>query len=153
MSDRELMQQALDALAKIETCLNKANGDGLLTDTIWMTDHETLFDFIANESEALHARLAQQDVPETNFGEIVPADEEQLKRIAKLVEPEPLSYWNAVQGWVELPHDEQRPLAWLYAEGLEALKAGKCWTAYGKKQDDDCCIPVYLAPLREATHA
>ena len=39
---------------------------------------------------------------------------------------------------------QQEPLAWLYPEGLEALKAGKCWTAYGTKQDDNCTIPVYL---------
>ena len=37
-----------------------------------------------------------------------------------------------------------QPVAWLYPEGLEALKAGKCWTAYGTKQDDNCNIPVYL---------
>ena len=29
------------------------------------------------------------------------------------------------------------PVAWLYPEGLEALQRGKCWTAYGTKQDDD----------------
>ena len=38
----------------------------------------------------------------------------------------------------------QEPVAWLYPEGLEALKAGKCWTAYGTKQDDNCNIPVHL---------
>jgi len=39
---------------------------------------------------------------------------------------------------------QQEPVAWLYPEGLEALKAGKCWTAYGTKQDDNCNIPVHL---------
>ena len=42
---------------------------------------------------------------------------------------------------------QQEPVAWLYPEGLEALKAGKCWTAYGTKQDDNCNIPVYLAAV------
>jgi hypothetical protein len=37
-----------------------------------------------------------------------------------------------------------QPVAWLYPAGLEALKAGKCWTAYGTKQDDNCNISVYL---------
>lgn len=37
-----------------------------------------------------------------------------------------------------------KPIAWLYPEGLEALKSGKCWTAYGAKQDAQCSIPVYL---------
>ncbi len=39
---------------------------------------------------------------------------------------------------------EQEPVAWLYPEGFEALKNGKCWTAYGTKQGVDCSIPVYL---------
>lgn len=71
---------------------------------------------------------------------------------------------NWLQQWMAYPHDygyaerkaackffraklaqpEPEPLAWLYAEGLEALQAGKCWTAYGTKQDDDCKFPVYI---------
>ncbi len=47
-----------------------------------------------------------------------------------------------------LEQPEQEPVAWLYPEGLEALQKGKCWTAYGTKQGDDCCIPVYTYPLR-----
>ena len=42
-----------------------------------------------------------------------------------------------------------QPVAWLYPEGLEALKAGKCWTAYGTKQDDNCNILVYLAAVAQ----
>ena len=34
-------------------------------------------------------------------------------------------------------------VGWLYPEGLAALKAGKCWTAYGTKQDDDNNIPIF----------
>ena len=44
-------------------------------------------DAIGIARRTLRARLAQPE-PE-QLGEIVPADEEQLKRIAKLVEPEP----------------------------------------------------------------
>ena len=40
--------------------------------------------------------------------------------------------------------EQGEPVAWLYPEGLEALQRGKCWTAYGTKQDNDCNIPVYL---------
>lgn len=59
--------------------------------------------------------------------------------------------WEDVREAIEtlrtrLAEPEPEPMAWLYAEGLEALQAGKCWTAYGTKQDDDCCIPVYTAP-------
>jgi hypothetical protein len=49
----------------------------------------------------------------------------------------PLEQWGR-------PAPVQETVAWLYPEGLEALKAGKCWTAYGTKQDDNCNIPVYL---------
>lgn len=34
-------------------------------------------------------------------------------------------------------------VGWLYPEGLAALKAGKCWTVYGTKQDDDNNIPIF----------
>ena len=39
----------------------------------------------------------------------------------------------------------QEPVAWLYPEGLEALQAGKCWTAYPRSHED-CNIPLYTAP-------
>jgi hypothetical protein len=40
------------------------------------------------------------------------------------------------------------PVAWLYPEGLEALQKGKCWTAYGTKQDAQCSIPLFAHPPR-----
>jgi hypothetical protein len=40
--------------------------------------------------------------------------------------------------------DLGKPIAWLYPEGLEALRAGKCWTAYGTKQDDQCNIALFV---------
>jgi hypothetical protein len=43
-----------------------------------------------------------------------------------------------------LEQPAQKPVAWLYPEGLEALQNGKCWTAYGTKQDAQCSVPVYL---------
>ena len=47
-------------------------------------------------AKELRARLAQGEPEE--LGEIIPADEEQLKRIAKLVEPEPVAW--AVRGLI-----------------------------------------------------
>ena len=45
----------------------------------------------------------------------------------------------------------QEPVAWLYPEGLEALQAGKCWTAYPIKHDS-CTIPLLLCtPPQENT--
>jgi hypothetical protein len=44
----------------------------------------------------------------------------------------------------------REPIAWLYPEGLAALKANKCWTAYPSKHDE-CTIPLFEAaqPVRE----
>jgi hypothetical protein len=40
------------------------------------------------------------------------------------------------------------PVAWLYPQGFEALKNGKCWTAYGTKQGVDCSIALFTHPPR-----
>jgi hypothetical protein len=76
MTDRELLQQALDALI-----------------SVWNMDKtkkqvETI--------QAIKARLAQPEPEE--LGEIIPADEKQLKRIANLVKPE--------KEWVGLTDEE-----------------------------------------------
>jgi len=39
--------------------------------------------------------------------------------------------------------EQGEPVAWLYPEGLEALQAGKCWTAYPTKHES-CTIPLSL---------
>lgn len=36
----------------------------------------------------------------------------------------------------------QKPIAWIYAEGLQALKSGKPWVAYGTEGDGR--IPLFL---------
>jgi hypothetical protein len=41
--------------------------------------------------------------------------------------------------------DESEPVAWVYPEGLEALKAGKPWTAYGTRQEPNNTA-LYLSP-------
>ena len=41
-----------------------------------------------------------------------------------------------------LAQPEQQPVAWVYPEGLEALKSGKPWTAYGSSGYSR--IPLYL---------
>ena len=40
---------------------------------------------------------------------------------------------------------QQEPVAWVYPEGLEALKAGKPWTAYGTRQEPNNTA-LYLSP-------
>lgn len=44
-----------------------------------------------------------------------------------------------------LAQPEPEPVAWVYPEGLEALKNGKPWTAYGTKQEENN-TPLYLNP-------
>jgi hypothetical protein len=41
-----------------------------------------------------------------------------------------------------LAQPEQEPVAWVYQEGLEALKSGRPWTAYGSNGYSR--IPLYL---------
>ena len=41
-----------------------------------------------------------------------------------------------------LAQPEQEPVAWAYPEGLEALKSGRPWTAYGSSGEGR--IPLYL---------
>ena len=65
---------------------------------------------------------------------------------------EPLGYWNAVEGWVELPEEAHKPTAWVYPEALEAFRQGKPWTAYGLSgegysgSDGIKRIPIYTTP-------
>lgn len=66
------MQQALDAMLNFPNDIS-----------------DEMFESI----KALRARLAQPEPEE--LGEVIPADEEQLKRIAKLIEPEPLAWVEA----------------------------------------------------------
>ena len=44
-----------------------------------------------------------------------------------------------------LAQKEQEPVAWVYPECLEALKAGKPWTAYGTRQEPNNTA-LYLSP-------
>jgi len=71
--------------------------------------------------------------------------------IAEAESVEPLGYWNAVEGWVELPEEEHKPTAWVYPEALEAFRQGKPWTAYGAdgtgpNSDGIERIPLYTTP-------
>ena len=53
------MRQALEALKATLGTLTAANEQGVITDTIWFSEHETLFDSIASEIDALTAALEQ----------------------------------------------------------------------------------------------
>lgn len=60
---------------------------------------------------------------------------------------EPLGYWNAVEGWVELPEEAHKPTAWVYPEALEAFRQGKPWTAYGANGSGPNSDGVERTPL------
>jgi len=52
---------------------------------------------------------------------------------------------DALRDRLAQPEQEQEPVAWVYPEGLEALKAGKPWTAYGTRQEPNNTA-LYLSP-------
>jgi hypothetical protein len=57
---------------------------------------------------------------------------------------EPLGYWNAVQGWVDLPEETHKPAAWVYPEFWEHLERGNCGTAY--RLPGEGRQPLYTRP-------
>ena len=89
MTDRELMQQALDALERA------------------ISDDRPYIVECKASAEALRARLAQP-------------------------EPEPLEYWNAVEGWVKLNEVHQH------------FDSVGCGTIYKNAGEDR--VPLYTAP-------
>lgn len=58
---------------------------------------------------------------------------------------EPLEYWNAVEGWVSIPNeDEPTPAAWVYPSFWDDLQRVNCGTAYRNSTVDR--LPLYTAP-------
>jgi hypothetical protein len=77
--------------------------------------------------------LAMRDTDEEHWDALEEAAAELRRLHAALAEP------------------EQEPIAWVYPEGLEALKSGKPWVVYGRDgngvhPDGVERIPLYLAP-------
>ena len=81
--EREALKLALEALEQTLQTLDDENSKpgGAIADTIWHSEHETLFDYLGSEITAIKEALAQP-------------------------KKEPLEYWNAVEGWVKV--DEVR---------------------------------------------
>lgn len=77
MTDRELLQQALDVLEDWDSLIqHQYNGSKKAMSDLTICAQST-----PPIIDAIKARLAQPE----ELGEIIPADEEQLKRIANLV--------------------------------------------------------------------
>lgn len=91
-------------------------------------------DGMSKKDEAL--KLALEDVYET----IIQWDEGGGKRSRRELA-------RRIVALAEQPA-QQEPVAWVYPEGLEALKNGKPWTAYGTKQEANN-IALYLHPAPE----
>ena len=129
MTNRELLQQALDMLDDINQCSLPPTGIPLPAE-------------IDHVMEALRARLAQ---PENKFNpdwDAMAVMVEEQQRMAKRVEeleaqlaqpePEPFEYWNAVEGWVKI--DEVR----------QHFDTAGCGTIYKTAGEDRA--PLYAAP-------
>lgn len=60
----ETMKQALEAFKAIHGTLTLANEQGLIIDTLWLSEHETLFDYITSEADLLRQSIEQADKQE-----------------------------------------------------------------------------------------
>jgi hypothetical protein len=57
---REAAQQALTTIEAAIITLAAVNEQGKITDTIWVSEFETLFDFLGSEADALRAALCSE---------------------------------------------------------------------------------------------
>ena len=115
MTDRELMQMALDALDYVGY--------------VYTTEEEN--QEVEQAIEALRTALAQPEKTDMQIG---------------ITYEEANPHVHAVNISQERVHktekNEHEPVAWVYPEGLEAFKNGKCWTAYGTHQNEQMS-PLY----------
>ena len=61
MTKDEALKLALEALEATLGTLIAANEKGIITDTIWFSKYETLFDYISSEIAVFNEALAQHD--------------------------------------------------------------------------------------------
>ena len=139
MTDRELMQQAVEALEADEYDM--------------VPDQEGHMVFRKEAAiNALRDRLAQPEQEPVLWRNAAIRVGEELSSVG------PDGYYNmTAQQWLDwvmaqdprgknsLAQPEQEPVAWVYPEGVEALNAGKPWTAYGTRQEPNN-IALYLSP-------
>jgi hypothetical protein len=60
----EALKQALEAMTSTLNVLVNANEQGVITDTLWFSQHETLFDSIECEIEAIRQAIAELEKQE-----------------------------------------------------------------------------------------
>jgi len=75
---REAAQQALTTIEAAIITLAAANEQGKITDTIWVSEFETLFDFLGSEADALRAALAENDVQQEIEAALAQPEQEQI---------------------------------------------------------------------------
>jgi hypothetical protein len=125
MTDRELMQQSLDLLEDINQCSLPPTGIFLPAE-------------IDHVMETLRARLAQPEsvIQARKEGNLIVVDLPQVPTggggIFKDEQPEPLEYWNAVEGWVKIDEMHQH------------FDTAGCGTIY--KTGGEGRIPLYTTP-------
>jgi hypothetical protein len=124
MTDRKLMQQALHTL------------EGWANHGEWVWPESALEQAKRNTIEsitALRERLAQPNEfqPDWDAMAVMVAEQQRMAKRIEELEAQP----------------EQKPVAWVYPEGLEAFKSGKPWTAYGGSGDGSHSDGVQRIPL------
>lgn len=157
-----VMDEVEDAITAIKEALveQSAIKQCLTPEPAQQTDEFLLRGILASELKCWH-RLTEDE--EKNLVAFVqnmqskPAEQQQepLNRIDVACDIKTLcangdlpDSFEEIADWIaggSMPAQQQEPIGWLYPEGLAALKTGKCWTAYGTKQDAECSIPIYNA--------
>ena len=134
MTDRELMQRALDALDYEAECGN---------DDAYHPLRHALRDRLAQPDAYGYASRLAVAIWEQHYKDVAPQWKPLDDLMGVLTQID-----NMTSGLTRLAQPEQEPVAWVYPEGVEALNAGKPWTAYGTRQEPNN-IALYLSPQPE----
>jgi hypothetical protein len=127
-TDRKLLEQALTTIEAAISTLEAANEQGKITDTIWVSEFETLFDFLGSEADALRAALAEDDVKQEIETALAP-EQDPVAYVIRTINSKSIS-------------DEIAPTGWSTFESkMEKLRADP-WVQNGIAE----IVPLYTSP-------
>jgi len=119
-----VMKQALEALVKTLKILADANERGVITDTLWFSEYETLFDYIESEITSLRQAIAEAEKQEpvawydsesgwTDFHSFKPArkpSSPSAKWLPLYAHPQPKRNVASPREWVGLTDEERHEI-------------------------------------------
>jgi hypothetical protein len=129
------MKQALEALEQTLQTLDDENAKpgGAIADTIWHSEHETLFDYLGSEITAIKKVVAEHAMQE-------------VQRLGQEIEQEPVAHlWECLGRWSAYlvnngTQAKCAPPSWL----VEAVKNAttppqRTWVGLTVEEIADCC--------------